>query len=785
MTGHRAAHRTTDVCSAAAQKPIKILDTEVLPLTAVSHRVGMTLGAAVLAATLAGCSRSAQSYMERGDAAMEKGDVAAAVLEYRNAVQKDELLGPARLKLAEAYMKQGNGAGALAEYVRAADLLPNDVDTQVKAATLLGLARRFEDARARADKALAIDPKNVDALVVRANALASLTDLDGALKEMQEALSIDPRASIETNLGAIQAAKGDLKGAEASFRGAVETDPKSVAAQVALGQFLWSSGRAADAESAFKAALALDGEHLLAHRALAVFYLQSNRAPEAEPHLKKVAEIMKTPAATLGLVDYYLGTRRPDDAKAVLAEMSKDERYWALAQARLADVQFAEGKRDEALKTIGEVVAKAPTLGAARVVRGRLLLAGGKPEEALTDAQAAVAQDATAIDAQFLLGSVQEARRDLDAAAAAYNEVLKLNPRAAGAQVRLAMVEMQRNALPAATQLAEQVVQAQPGNVTAQLVLARALLGRGDLDRSSSVTQGLLKEFPNVAQVHNQAGLVALARKDRAGARTAFDRALTLNPGLMEPLMSLVSMDVQDGKGPAARERVQARLDKGTPTSSLLALAGTTWAATGDLAGAESFLKRAIETDSSNFEAYSALARVYVAQRKPDAAVAEFDRLIAKQPNAVGAQTMAALILQGQGKESEAQQRYERLVEANPRAAVAANNLAWIYASRGENLDKALALAQAAKAELPEHPEVNDTLGFVYLKKELPSLAIPPLRLAIEKQPQSPGFHFRLGQALAQTGDKAGAKRALTEALRLKSDFDGAAEARKLLGTLD
>ena len=113
--------------------------------------IRLTLGAAVVALAVAGCSRSAQSFVERGDAQLKNGNVAAAVLEYRNAVQKDPMLAPARQKLADAYLRQGNGAGALAEYVRAADLLPKDADAQVKAGSLLLLAGRAEDAKSRAD----------------------------------------------------------------------------------------------------------------------------------------------------------------------------------------------------------------------------------------------------------------------------------------------------------------------------------------------------------------------------------------------------------------------------------------------------------------------------------------------------------------------------------------------------------------------------------------------------------------------------------------------------------
>jgi Flp pilus assembly protein TadD len=115
---------------------------------------------------------------------------------------------------------------------------------------------------------------------------------------------------------------------------------------------------------------------------------------------------------------------------------------------------------------------------------------------------------------------------------------------------------------------------------------------------------------------------------------------------------------------------------------------------------------------------------------------------------------------------------------------VASNNLAWMYASRGEQLDRALQLAQAAVAEVPDHPEFNDTLAFVYLKKHLPSLAVPPLRLAIEKAPGNPSFQYHLGLAYSETGDKAAARQALERALKLKPDFDGAEDAKRILKTL-
>jgi Flp pilus assembly protein TadD len=44
--------------------------------------------------------------------------------------------------------------------------------------------------------------------------------------------------------------------------------------------------------------------------------------------------------------------------------------------------------------------------------------------------------------------------------------------------------------------------------------------------------------------------------------------------------------------------------------------------------------------------------------------------------------------------------------------------------------------------------------------------------------------HYHLGLAYAKAGEKVRARGALEQALKLKKDFDGAADARKVLATL-
>jgi tetratricopeptide (TPR) repeat protein len=715
---------------------------------------------------------------------MEKGNLEAAVLEYRNAVQKDAMFAPARLKLAEAYLRQGNGAGALAESVRAADLLPNDVEAQMKAGSLLYAAGRPQDALGRADKILAMDPGNANASVLRAGCLARAGDLDGAIAQMQQAIGLGVTADRLTTLGALLRAKGKLPEAEAAFRKAVDTDSKSVAARVALGEFLASTTRASEAEVAFRAALAIDGGHVDANRAIAAFFIASNRAPEAEPYFKKAADASPDPAVALSLADYYITVGRTADAVAALEKLSATPRGWGAARSRVAALRYVEGKKDEAHRTIDEVIAKQPASSEARVVRGRFLLAEGKAVQALAEAQLAVKADPRNADAHFLLGSVHWANRDFKGAAASFNEALRLNPRATAVQVQLAALQLGRGESEDAARLAEQALQGDPRNLDAKLLLARSLLVSGALDRAAEVTRQLVVEFPKSGRAQAQAGLEALRRGDRAAGRTFMENALAIDPELLDPLKGLVALDLADKRGDRARSRIEARLQKAPKDGAVLVLAARTWAATGDSTKAAEFLHRAIEADTRSFEAYGLLGQLYMAQNRLDEALAQYDRQAAQQPGASGPQTAAAMILEAQGKPDEARKRYERIVELDPRAAVASNNLAWMYASRGEHLDRALQLAQAAVAEEPENPAVNDTLAFVYLKKQLPALAVPPLRLAVGREPGNPTYQFHLGMALAQSGNRAEARKALEQALKLSPNFDGADDARKLLNTL-
>jgi len=752
------------------------------------RRVCVTVLAVIaLAMTAAACSKDPQKakveYFESGNRYFDQKKYQEAVVEYRNAIQQDPKYGEARYKLAEAYAKLDDVRNAYREYIRAADLLPSNVDAQLRAGTLLLLAGQYEDARTRADKVIALQPKNIEAQVLRANSLAGLKNMEAAIEEINEAIALDPnKATTYANLGALEQVRGRAPEAEAAFKKAIEADPKSVVALLAYSNFLIAADRGQEAETSIKQALSLEPKNALANRALAALYMGSNRREEAEPVLKTLAEDGDA-NSRLQLADYYLGMNRPNDALPLLEGLT-DNQHLSEAKARIAAIQFAQGKKAEANKTVDDVLAKQPNNAMLLLAKARLLLADRNVAEAIVKAKAAVTADPRSIGAHYMLGSLQASRGEAEEAMSSFREVLKLNPRAVAAQLQLSQLELSRGSSESSLQLAQDAVSNAPENPLARLMLVRSLTARGELAKAETEVKGLLAKFPNAAAVHAQAGMIALQRQDIAVARRSFDKALSLDQNSLDALTGLVMLDIGTRQPAEAIKRIDERLTRTPNAASVHMLAARAKLANKDQAGAEASLRKAIELDASLLQAYSLLGGIYLTQKKPDEAIAEFERIVAKQPKNIAANTMIGMILQAQGKNADAQKRYEQIVTMDSRAAVASNNLAWMYAEADINLDQALTLAQAAKAQLPDQPEVNDTLGYVYLKKNLATLAVPPLRVSVEKDPKNPIYHYRLGVAYSKTGDKDGARKELQEALKLNSAFPGADDAKQILASL-
>jgi tetratricopeptide (TPR) repeat protein len=275
-----------------------------------------------------------------------------------------------------------------------------------------------------------------------------------------------------------------------------------------------------------------------------------------------------------------------------------------------------------------------------------------------------------------------------------------------------------------------------------------------------------------------------LATKKPEAARVAYEQVLRTSPRDVEALAGLIKIDVDAGRADAAVGRIDQYMKAAKPSVDVLMLAARTYAAAGKADEAEEFLKKAIELDPDRLQAYSLLGRFYARQNRLDEAIVRFRDVLARNPKSVGASTMIGMLLEAKGRPADAEQEYTRVLGVDPQAAVAANNLAWIYVASNRKLDEALQLAQAAQQQLPDEPNVNDTLGWIYYRKNMASQAVTYLENATKRSPNEPSHHLHLGMAYVQTGDWAKARAALNRALTLKPELGQLPETKKALAMI-
>jgi Tfp pilus assembly protein PilF len=195
-------------------------------------------------------------------------------------------------------------------------------------------------------------------------------------------------------------------------------------------------------------------------------------------------------------------------------------------------------------------------------------------------------------------------------------------------------------------------------------------------------------------------------------------------------------------------------------SATLMEIAGRLYADRGWYRDARRCLERALQIDPGRASAAHVLARTFAASGQMSAAVNS-----AAEMGGESAALVDGLRAQERNDLTSAARYYENALRLGEHSGVAANNLAWIYAQQGTELDRALELAKDAAELVPHNPAVLDTLGLVYLRRREYSQAINTLEAArrIATAHPQPAAEQSIRQNLAEAYIRAGQTSAAAE----------------------
>jgi Tfp pilus assembly protein PilF len=173
------------------------------------------------------------------------------------------------LRAGMANERTGNYPGAIKLYRRGLELEPRNVEILNAIGFSLFQQGKSREAIVELEKAVAVDPKHAKSHNNLALAAIDVGEFELAEAHYLESLAVEPQPAIYNDLGVVQERLGLPEDAVASYRKALELDPKSSAAHTNLGASLARSGDYAGAEKHFRAALAADPKNAVAEKGLA------------------------------------------------------------------------------------------------------------------------------------------------------------------------------------------------------------------------------------------------------------------------------------------------------------------------------------------------------------------------------------------------------------------------------------------------------------------------------------------------------------------------------------
>lgn len=632
-----------------------------------------------------------------------KGEHQAAIIQLKNVVQQQPENGEARLLLGQSSLIVGDPVTAEKEFRRALE------HGQPRAVVVPQLAQAMLDAGA----------------------------WDRVISEFGAATLDEPKAEAElrARVGDAQIRARKLKDAAESFTAALMADPTNVRAL--LGQV-----RLVALEGKFDDALAtVDG-----------IAAQNPKSPEA---LMLQAELRLVKGDRAG-------------ARAALERAVEADPVQANPRFELISLLIAEGQFDAATEQVK--AARAVRAGDLRLSYFEALIALSSKDfgKAREVSQQLLKRAPEHVPTLVIAGAVEFQEKQYGLAETHLQKALLLSPQHAGARALLVRTYLASNQPARALETVQPLVVRSVRIDSATMMLAgETYLANGDLKQASTYFEAASKSKTQQPLARIRLGQIAIASGDVEGGVRNLEDATATEGAPIQAEMALIAGYTRQGQTAKALAVAQG-LVKRQPTDPMAhQILGSVHVLRKENAAARAAYSKALELNPSYLPAVAGLARLDLAEGKPEGARARFETVVGREPkNELALLGLADVMAATKAPATEIVPVLERAISARPDSATARVALVNLHLKE-KNTRAALAAAQDAAAALPRDARVLDALGRAQVAAGETNQAIETFNRLAAAEPQSVVPLMRLASVYASRQEPAKALELLLRAQRL------------------
>ena len=675
-----------------------------------------TAAPAVWAAT----ERSEQYFQDALDR-LQQGDVDAAVIQLRNAIQEDPSNLDARQSLGRIYLQRGDYLSAEKELRRAYEGQPSDQLELEFGQALLGLGNNAE---VLAIVGTAADDDNVawQKRLLRIEAQINLGQIDEVDPLVDEILQAQPLDPIVNLLSArMEALKNRPDVARDRLKTAIDVDPQSIAAWLLSAQLALSQSALSEAENAARKALELAPESPAPKLVLAEIDLRRGRLDEAESQTRAVLEVIPGNVQSTFLLATILNAQKKyEEADRAMRQIADAVRDAPQALLLSGIIKSQTDQLAQAEDLLAEYVTLVPTNRTARRLLANVQLASKRPRQAVDTMAPLIGPQSRDLVSLQLATAAQLQVGDFDGARESFRRIVALGQPQEAQQARsfLSILGNPEDTL---------------DDTRKAMLLFLDDLRSARFDEAQERAEDLVAAAPDNAEALNMLGAVHLARGQNEQAREQLEAALAANPALQGAIDNLNRLDIREGRPEDVEARLRARIAEAPGNEGLilqlanllvqleradeaeallrdksagmaasvplrLALAAR-YRASGNTEGIATVAKELLDigTIASNPAGFEAAGNLYLQAGDFTQAVAAFDKLAAALADNPTAHIALARAQYAAGDKGAARASLDKARELAPDSLIANNSIVDLHLQAGET-EPALEFAKSLEA---------------------------------------------------------------------------------------
>jgi len=721
------------------------------------------------AAGFSGCARSPEAkearFLKRGEALLAQKDYPRALLEFRNAATAMPKDAEPYYRMGLAFLESRDPSSAVRAFQKATALNPKHSGAQLKLAELMtvgGDQKIILEGFSRLESVFGDSPDNPEAIDTLAFAEWKLGKPENATQRLAEALKRFP-THLESSvvLARMKLSAKDWNGAEQVLKQAVADAPQSSPAETALGELYLILRQPARAEAEFKKAARLDPKNGNALVGLGAIEIASGRMDEAEQTYKQLSALPEKAYKPLHAMFLYRNGKR-DAALAELEALAKSDPNDREARTRLLAAYMGMNRVSQAEDVLAAALKRNPKDAEALEQRAGLRLRSGRADDAEKDLKEVLHFKPDSAGAHFALARAYSAKGLPNNQQQELQQALKLAPALLPARLALATSFLSRRQSKAALDVMDQAPENQ--KKLQEWVIGRnwALLSLGNFQEAKAGIDQVLQGGRPLTAVYQDAALHFL-QHDYAGARALLEELLKQNVTDVRVAELLVETYAGEQQVPKGVERLRELVAAHPQSAPLYQLLGQWSKRAGDTAAARKAFEGAKTADPHFMPADLSLAEMEIENGQDAAALHRLGEVVTADPKNVGALLLSARAQEAVGAHTAEVATYRMVLSVDQSNLIALNNLAYVLAA--DDPDEALKLAQQAAEKAPDSPNVQDTLGWIYYRKGLYSMAVRYLKTAVDKE-TTPRRQFHLGMSYLKVGDQMTGQKIVRDALQ-------------------